>query len=245
MLIVCADDFGQNAAISLGILQLLAQKRLDAVSCMVTQPACQVYAKSLLVYQPELEIGLHLDLTHGKTSLLKVIAQAYRLWPCDRSQLRKNIREQILGFHQLFGRWPDFIDGHQHVHQLPLVADLLLEVVQELGITPWFRRTYVWGGFAPIHLKKLALCSLGGHRFAQKIKQLGYTSNLNFSGDYNFSPTANYREIFIKALDQVKGDGLIMCHPGLASDDRDDPIRSSRSQELAYFASQQYLDDRI
>ena len=34
-MIICADDFGISEAVSEGILELLSQKRLTAVSCML------------------------------------------------------------------------------------------------------------------------------------------------------------------------------------------------------------------
>lgn len=246
MLKVCADDFGQSEAISRAILQLVAAKRLQAVSCMVTENACQIYAHELQALG-DVECGLHLNLTHGRAPLWMVIAQSYGLWPSSTLQFKQAIETQLRMFHQLFGCWPDFIDGHQHVHQLPLISKLLFEVLAELGISPWLRRTYTWadvpwwkrGG-----LKKLALCILGGHRFAQQLALRQFSCNPAFAGDYDFSPKRAYREVFLDAMAQVRGDGLIMCHPGFDALDLTDPISKTRQIEYDYFSSDVYLQDR-
>lgn len=247
MLKVCADDFGQSVAISKGILQLVAMNRLQAVSCMVTEPACKTYAPALQAYAGKIELGLHLNLTHQIAPLWKVIAQSYRLWPASTIQLKQTIAAQLHSFHQLFGCWPDFIDGHQHVHQLPRVAELLFVVLQELKLSPWLRRTYAWGDFSLLtrgSLKKLALCLLGGHRFAKQLVDRQFSYNQGFAGDYDFFPKRAYRDVFLDAVAQVQGDGLIMCHPGFDALDMTDPISKTRQIEYDYFSSDAYLQDR-
>ena len=39
-----------------------------------------------------------------------------------------------------FGRPPDFIDGHQHVHLFPQVRDAVLKVVAEAAPDAWVRQ---------------------------------------------------------------------------------------------------------
>ena len=39
-----------------------------------------------------------------------------------------------------FGRPPDFIDGHQHVHLFPQVRDAVLKVAAEAAPDAWLRQ---------------------------------------------------------------------------------------------------------
>src|SRR5690349_9878789 len=63
--ILCADDYGQNAAISQAIIELIKKNRLSATSCMVTSPDWLTQAKQLNSFNNQLDIGLHFNLTEG------------------------------------------------------------------------------------------------------------------------------------------------------------------------------------
>ena len=65
-IVLCADDYGQAPAISDGIIELLKDQRLSAVSCMTNTPDWPIYAKNLLPFRLERDIGLHFNLTEGK-----------------------------------------------------------------------------------------------------------------------------------------------------------------------------------
>jgi predicted glycoside hydrolase/deacetylase ChbG (UPF0249 family) len=144
------------------------------------------------------------------------------------------------------GFWPQFIDGHQHVHQLPLIRDIMIECVQELGFRPWFRTTYHLenrGLRQNTSWKKWILWCLGGESFYRLLRRYDYSSNVHFAGDYHFGQQKPYREVFLSAYKALGGEGLIMCHPGLDDLDQNDPIRVSRMDEFAYFNSAEYLKD--
>jgi len=251
--IICADDFGQNEPISQGIYELVVIQRLNAVSCMVTGDVWDIYKSKILPFTNDIQIGLHLNLTHGNglsqvsfPSLSKLIIQTYRLWPVSKTWLKSEITAQIIKFKQDIGCWPQFIDGHQHVHQLPIIREILLEVVDELEFQPWFRTTYHTLNSALKYKsswKKWILFMLGGNYFYQLLQAKGYKTNKNFSGDYQFNAKINYRDQFLKSLQSIEGEGLIMCHPGLKSHDLSDPIRHVRVKEFNYMRSIQFLED--
>ena len=58
------------------------------------------------------------------------------------------IATQLRAFADAFGRLPDFLDGHQHVHLLPQVRDAFLKVVAETAPMAWVRQCSRarWGG---------------------------------------------------------------------------------------------------
>ena len=43
-------------------------------------------------------------------------------------------------FKDLFGRAPDFVDGHQHVQLFPVVRDAFLRAVKEMAPDAWVRQ---------------------------------------------------------------------------------------------------------
>ncbi|MCP2821003.1 ChbG/HpnK family deacetylase, partial [Salmonella enterica subsp. enterica serovar Typhimurium] len=69
--------------------------------------------------------GLHLDFTEFsplRRGLWPLIGAslAHRL---DASALRDEIATQCALFEDATGRAPDYVDGHQHVHQLPQIRE--------------------------------------------------------------------------------------------------------------------------
>ena len=78
---ICADDFGLEAGVNEGILQLVAQGRLSAVSCL-TQGA-SFRQDSAKLASMDVDIGLHLNFTEALTGsdlvqpVAKLILQAY------------------------------------------------------------------------------------------------------------------------------------------------------------------------
>ncbi|NDH08907.1 MAG: ChbG/HpnK family deacetylase [Gammaproteobacteria bacterium] len=247
-IILCADDFGQNASISKAIIHLCQQGRLNAVSCMVNGEAFISHILDLKA--TNVPLGLHLNLTHGKalvsgeahfplSALLQAVYISKRLKSAD---FYGEIHAQIKAFKQVTGQYPKFIDGHQHVHQLPMIRDALIQAVDACGFKPWFRTTY-----AQINqvqsLKGLALYFLGGKAFAKKIKQSHFETCAGFAGEYPLHRPGKYPARFQSFLKQIPDGGLIMCHPGCDGQDEKDRIAIIRAEEYQYFSSPEFLAD--
>ena len=47
---------------------------------------------------------------------------------------------QLAAFKELFGRAPDFVDGHQHAQLFPQVRDAFLRAVKEAAPGAWVRQ---------------------------------------------------------------------------------------------------------
>jgi chitin disaccharide deacetylase len=247
-IILCADDFGQNTSISEGIIKLCQLGRLNAVSCMVNGDAFIRHIEALK--ETGVELGLHLNLTHGKAlvsaenhfplnTLLQAVYISRSLSPND---FYAEINAQIKAFKQITGQYPKFIDGHQHVHQLPIIRDALIQVVDALGFKPWFRTTCSKLGQVK-SLKALALYLLGGKNFAKKITQAKFETCRGFAGEYPLNQGGRYRARFQAFLKQIPDGGLIMCHPGLQSVDVNDRIANIRVEEYQYLSSPEFLSD--
>ncbi|MDF3823220.1 ChbG/HpnK family deacetylase [Leptospira sp. 96542] len=273
---VCADDYAQDAAISTGILELLDRDRLNAVSCFSTAPSWRASAAPALRErvavaadtgaQPAADLGLHFNLTEGfgapamaslKGLLLRSLAGELR-----REAVRKSIttalQRQLDAFEQGLGRAPDFIDGHQHGHQLRGVREVLLEVLARrypqassaspqdgtpgLGGArpqPWIRNTVpadpTWGG------KPKVLALLGGRALATELAGRGLPSNQCFAGVYGlYRP--DYGSLGGQWLRAARPGMLLMCHPASEAIDSagPDPIAAQRRVEHRYFMSPAY-----
>ncbi|MFC3106625.1 ChbG/HpnK family deacetylase [Undibacterium arcticum] len=242
---LCADDYGQNQAIDAAVDSLLDGGRLSAVSCFSTAPRWLGLSAPLLRERSGIaDVGLHLNLTEdfgvapgAASSLPMQIARSY-LRLLNRVQLRTILHRQCDAFEAGLGRVPDFIDGHQHVHQLPVVRELLLELVQTryAGQRMWIRNTLPatprWRGKAQI-LKRL-----GGAHLARRLEQSGLATNRGFGGVYGFD-TDDYASRFEQWLTAAQPGMLLMCHPAIALQDND-AIAAQRVVEYHFFNSAQF-----
>lgn len=258
-IILCADDYAQNSSISEGIIQLAKQNRINAISCMANSELWGELYPILFSVQSTTYIGLHLDFTHGNalsptwkkyhgtqfqglSSLLKN-AWLRRLNP---EAIAAEIQAQLDAFTYSLNVLPDFIDGHQHIHQFPVIRDALLAVCSERLPNSFMRKTsngwrdmVVADGFP----KRQLIALLGGVEFQYRLKQQSMPCNTSFSGIYNFKRAKNYRRYFNRFLTHSQHEGLIMCHPGKRSTDMDDPLGLYRHHEFDYFMSDEYLCD--
>ena len=157
--------------------------------------------------------------------------------------VRAEIQAQWDAFVDKMNAPPDFIDGHQHVHQLPLIREALLGLVpstiQVRATSPTLMDNLSFDGFP----KRQLLSILGGSTFSRRLKQQARALNTHFSGMYDFKHAKDYRCYFQRFLSSTQEGGLIMCHPGRVSADTTDPLYQSRHHELAYFLSDDFLYD--
>ncbi len=238
---VCADDFGLSAPVDAGILRLARAGRVTAVSCLSQAPAFAGDAAALRACG--VEAGLHLDLTEGfggapASGLGALIGRSY-LGLLDREFLRRRLAAQLDGFERKLGRPPAFVDGHRHVHQLPVVRDLLLEELDRRypGTPPLVRVTAPrrWRG-----AKAAVIATLGGGALRRQLARRGLPHNADFCGVYGFEPGASYRALVQGWLGSAGDGALLMCHPGEASGDA---ISAARVAELDYLGSAAFEAD--
>ena len=108
-------------------------------------------------------------------------------------ELRREIAAQLDAFESTLGQTPDYLDGHQHVHQFPRVRDALMEEMslRYPGRQPWLRSTKRGtAGFKPALIQ-----ALGQHGLARRAALLGFRQNRRLLGVYDFDPRADYRRL--------------------------------------------------
>ena len=243
----CADDFAMNSEISNAIIQLIEQGALHATSCMTQSELWETAAAQLKPFSNQVDIGLHLNLTHAFPSgntVFPLPMLMLRAWSATLNQecITQCIEEQWDLFVLVMGKQPDFIDGHQHVHQFPFIRDILLQLLKEKNFTGWIRNLQHPIDLPNYRFKTRMLSALGSKALAKACQSYQFAQNQYFAGIYNFQET-DYAKLnqhwLAKAQDQL----LIMCHPAISTSDEQDPIQDARMQEYQYFCSEQFQLD--
>jgi predicted glycoside hydrolase/deacetylase ChbG (UPF0249 family) len=250
-----ADDYGISKSVNHAIRDLISHGRLSATSVMTVAPGFDPEEARLLLdaaASTQATIGLHLTLTapftplspgYGPTRnekflpLGRTFASAF-MGRFDRRKLDAEIRAQIEAFAIAFGRSPDYIDGHQHVHLLRPIAESLLSVIRTEAPDAWVRQC---GRFRKIFFtdRKAALLDVLSLNFRRRAARHGVRTNPAFAGTYDFHPDARFEHRFGKFLDAMTEGGVIMCHPGIVDETLAslDPLTTLREREYAYFRS--------
>ena len=255
VLSLCVDDFGQSPGIAAAVVQLAQARRITAVTCITNTPGWRRDALLLREVMPTVAAGLHLNLTEGQP----ISAQLARAWPqlpslprllvqthlrmVPRQALVCEILAQWHAFAAACGRAPDFIDGHQHVHHLPVVRDAMLEVLDGLQVRPAVRSTARVLG--PAHaFKRWMIQATGGRALERQLDQRQLPHNTVLLGAYDFR-TTDYRARMQAWLAGLPPHGaLLFCHPGAPEGlDAKDAIAAARVRELAYLCSADFQQD--
>lgn len=262
-LIVCADDYAFSPSVDHAIVQLIKAKQLSATSCMTLSPRWRQSAQPLKPLRGQADIGLHLDFTEFSqliriNHLQLVLRCMFRL--ISKSVVKQNIIQQLDAYEAVMGSAPDFIDGHLHVHQLPVIRDSLLEVlsmrygdgVNYSASRPWLRvsRPPIGAGF-----KGIVIRMLGANALARQATKMGFRVSPLLLGVYDFSgghssyfmqwktwllELQHYYRNHPVTISQVPV--VLMCHPAASEDNLHDPIAKARVQEWQLLQSAAFAE---
>lgn len=259
---LCADDYGISPGVNRAIRDLIEKRRLNATSAMVVGPAIgrdEVDAlKAAASSNPRCAIGLHVTLTAPfrpltmhfgpiegglflpHTKLLRR-GLAGRL---DSEVIHTEVAVQFEAFADLFGRSPDFVDGHQHAQLFPGVRKAFLSAVKKAAPGAWVRqcgreRPWVQRLDSP---KALVLDALSAQfRRHAASEELAY--NPGFAGAYDFSAEPDFGALMHQFLEGLPEAGVVMCHPGIVDDVLIglDPLTAQREREYAFLGGEHFL----
>ncbi len=249
-IILCADDFAMNKEISEGILDLLSLERLSAVSCMTSSPFWMEHSQQLHFFRKNILVGLHLNLTQGNLfcerpqSISTLITKSY-LGTLNKKLLRKELFSQMEAFLDLFKEPPAFIDGHQHIHHLPYVREVVSEMYHKFMGRGFVRSvaSYSTLNFL-LFVKTLILNMTGAKASTVFFKKNRVPFNSSFLGVRNFGEN-DFSYFMKETLKRSKNGVLIMCHPAakLSPEHMGDNIKEARVSEYNYFKSDEFLED--
>jgi predicted glycoside hydrolase/deacetylase ChbG (UPF0249 family) len=255
-IVLCADDYGISGAVNVAIRDLIVRGRLSATSVMVMAPGFDRFESAALdrlnASGRRVAIGLHFTLTapfrpvsegfaplrDGAFLTLGSTLMASLLGRFGADALAGEVRAQLAAFRAAFGRPPDFIDGHQHVHLFPQIAEAVLKVANEEAPDAWLRQCGRVPAAAEWSNPKALLLDVLSRRFRQRAASLGIRTNPAFAGAYTFRDEADFGALFPGFLDGLPDGSVVMCHPGFVDDElrRLDPLTTLREREYAFLS---------
>jgi chitin disaccharide deacetylase len=203
-LIVTADDFNLSEGVSRGILVAHQHGIVTETSVMVNLGGLS-HAAELLMDAPRLGLGLHLNITRGRP--LAALPPVAELLGADGSfrgspqalptrvavqVVQAEFQAQLDSFVQVFGRLPQHLDTHHHVHQHPDVLQALLALATPL---------------------QLPVRSIDPQMRAS-IKACGLGSPEQFLGDAGDEPYWTVARLQAALRTLPAGLSELMCHPG-------------------------------
>jgi len=258
-IMLCADDYGLAPGIGAAIRDLIELGRLSAASCMTVSPFWPEEAARMRPLADHADIGLHLTLTdqralgpmprlapHGRLPGLRNFVSRAMRRALDRAEIAAEVERQLDAFEKAMGRAPSHLDGHQHVHQLPIVRDVVIELYQRrlAGSGTWLRYCDEPTGSALSRARPFdgLMVSLLGRRFARRARGLGIPGNRRFRGIRNFAIRKGYSELFRSYISPAPPGLLVMCHAGLsdAALRAADPVTDAREDEYRFFLSNDF-----
>ncbi len=263
--ILCADDFGLTPGVSDAIAELIATGRLSATSCMSTRPDWRRAAGMLrkVVARTPADVGLHLTLTDQPAAVpAGGLAEAGRLPPLGQllpralarrlpaAAVRDELRAQFDAFENAWGAPPDYVDGHQHIHLLPGVREILVgELLRRYPPGRVWVRDCVEAPHRCLRRrvavgKALFIGALGAG-LRRLLRHAGLPANDGFSGLHDFSMTEPFRARMRAFLANTGPRPLVHVHPGRVDDllIACDALTLPRETELAYLASDNFPAD--
>jgi chitin disaccharide deacetylase len=253
VLALCADDIGLVAGAAETAHGLAARGRLSAASCVTTSARWRADAAWLVASSFGAELGLHFNLSEGRP----LSAALARHWPLLPGLLRLLVlaplgdlpiaaigdewRAQVDAFTNAVGRAPDFVDGHQHVHALAGVRDIVLADVATWRRRPAVRNTGVVCGPGAA-LKRRTIEAWGGRALQRRLVAARLPHNRALLGAYDFRQ-ADYRGLVQAWLARAPQEGgLLFCHPCTTAT-AGDPIAAARRREALYLESDDFAAD--
>ncbi len=262
---LCADDYGISPGVNRAICDLIAKGRLNATSVMMVGPAIgrnDVAALQDVVAERHARgnrcsVGLHVTLTApfrpltmhfrpadgGMFLPLPTMLQRGLVRRLDREIIQSEIAAQFSAFGDLFGRAPDFADGHQHAQLFPVVRDAFLAATAASAPGAWVRQ----GGSNRPLLKRLnspkaLLLDALSRQFRKRAARAGIAFNTAFAGAYDYLRRPDFAALMQQFLHGLPDGALVMCHPGFVDDTLEglDPLTTQREHEHMFLASEQF-----
>jgi chitin disaccharide deacetylase len=259
---LCADDYGISPGVNRAIRDLIGNGRLNATSAMVVGPAIGRDEVNALMASakanPRCAIGLHATLT----APFRPLTMHFRpleggLFLPHATMLRRGLAGrldfelihtellvQLETFADLFGRPPDFVDGHQHAQLFPGVRDAFLAAVKQSAPKAWIRqcrRDRPW--MERLDSPKALVLDVLSAQFKKRAARAALTFNPAFAGAYDFSKQPEFGTLMRQFLQGMPEAGVVMCHPGVVDDVLIslDSLTVQREREYEFLRGEHFL----
>jgi hypothetical protein len=213
--------------------------------------------QAVVAASPHCAIGLHVTLTApfrpltmhfqpldgGMFLSFQKLLRAGWLRRLDPEIIEAELRVQLATFIDLFGRAPDFVDGHQHVQLFPRVRDAFLAAVKQAAPDAWVRQA---GRDQPLARRlatpKALLLDLLSAQFRKRAARAGIAFNPGFAGAYDWTRQRDFGALMRQFLEGLPEHGVVMCHPGFVDETLAslDPFTVQRELEHAFLGSDDF-----
>jgi len=220
-LIVNADDFGLCKEISAGILKSYSEGIVTSTSVVVNG---RYFNEAIpLIKDSGIDTGIHLTFTGGEKavsggvdglvddkgmflkSYKKVIPRIiFKRFNCNA--LKKELSQQISMLMDA-GIKINHIDSHQHLHLLPNVRNLVIDLAEKFKIK-WIRIPHSTG----IGIKDISINILG-NALKSKLKKQGLRFTDRFGG-FEYGGCMNENSLSLLLPKLKDGVTELMVHPG-------------------------------
>jgi predicted glycoside hydrolase/deacetylase ChbG (UPF0249 family) len=240
-LVVTADDLGLSAGVTKGILEAHRGGIVRSASLLATFPTSEE-AAALALAEPDLEVGIHLDLVGGSPvsdpatvrSLHDGEGRFYPLEEFARRLLTGRIRGPEVALElraqvDLARSWgvPALAwDSHRHTHLMPPVARVVGRLARELGAR-WVRR-----GRAPRLVGRAKAMAIHASSVVAELAYRGLPGNAWFLDLTELRPRLDATSVALLAT--LAGVGELSTHPGYVDGDlrERDPLVRGREDDL-------------
>lgn len=192
-IMINVDDLGLSGAVNDAVLHLAECGRIGASSYMVGGTITDNDIKTLTALN--VDIGLHLDLTGIfpstlRGSLKSIIVASY-LRKLSPEQVNDVIKQQLDAFEDCFGRAPVFIDGHQHIHQFPVIRQHLVKEISKRYSKDAPTSINARVTTPLVHdIKSWIIYALGGNAWRELCEDHHIATNNRFGGVYGFDASS-------------------------------------------------------
>ncbi len=235
-LIVNADDFGLHTSVNKGILYGHHNGLITSTSLLASGNAFEE-AVSLAKNETKLGIGIHTTLVGSLSPVLdpqqvKTLLDERGLFPETHVEFMKRVYTGKVDFQEVYreldaqfakimstGLPITHVDGHQHMHMLPPVLDIVIALMKKYKLNkiriPEEEVTFLNGIYNPVRLVGKAGLTAVATSGRKKVKQLGIAAPRYFWGMVNGGHLDETALLHIlKKVNQADGTHEIMTHPG-------------------------------
>lgn len=222
-LIINADDLGLSPGINRGIIRAFKDGIVTSASLLPNANGIKD-AETLLKENPDIGVGIHLTLVTGypvsePDRVPTLLDENGAFFPSYHQFLKKllsiELREVKIEFEAQIGRAldmgikPTHIDTHQHLHLLPQVADIVLELASKNKID----QVRCPGGKGGWGFYSIGVALLSSY-LLKKIKGRGLSTTDHFAG-FSFSGQMTKTDLIETLLGLKPGATELMVHPGI------------------------------
>ena len=250
--IVHADDFGETVEITRGICAAIEAGAVTSTTIMATMPGTEDALPRVAALADRASFGVHLNLCEGRPltlgpTLVNEAGEFHRKralflralsGTLSAVEVEAEVSAQIARIHDS-GVRISHVDGHKHLHQLPVVAGAVARVLPRFGIER-VRLTRL-RRLAAVAQPARAMRELLAVPAAAHFRRAGLRFPSRVADLQTIMPMVS-AEAIGHTLREANGIVELFCHPGTAQADIDKPGSCDRDAELQFLLSPRFRE---